>query len=160
CCLRTACAVKARLHRYLPRAAAVARRPRPGDIVDKRCHGGGSLLSFAPGSGILILQPVSETGRRSPVAGGPATAEPTCFTGKRGKGGPLKKSKRSHGSSKPPVQLTQLPMKPLAMVIAMYCSGAAAADSPAAPDAPPGQAFEEVIVTGLRQSLVTSETIK
>jgi TonB-dependent receptor len=46
-------------------------------------------------------------------------------------------------------------MKPLAVLIAMYCSGAAAADSTVAADN-----LEEIVVTGLRQSLVTSETIK
>ena len=47
-------------------------------------------------------------------------------------------------------------MKPLAVLIAMYCSGAAAADTAA----PGSDALEEVVVTGLRQSLVTSEMIK
>jgi TonB-dependent receptor len=76
----------------------------------------------------------------------------------------LKKSKRSHASTKayPRLrqfpQLAQFPMKPLAVVVAMYCSGAIAADA-ADPASASGE-LEEVVVTGLRQSLVTSETIK
>jgi TonB-dependent receptor len=77
----------------------------------------------------------------------------------------LKKSKRSHASKKayprltPFAQLTQFPMKPLAVVIAMYCSGAMAADA-ANPASAASDNLEEVVVTGLRQSLITSETIK
>jgi TonB-dependent receptor len=41
------------------------------------------------------------------------------------------------------------------VLIALYCSGAAAAPSDATADA-----LQEIVVTGLRQSLVTSETIK
>jgi len=48
-------------------------------------------------------------------------------------------------------------MKPLAVVIAMYCSGAMAAD---AADPASGDKLEEIVVTGLRQSLITSESIK
>ncbi|MDB6161989.1 MAG: TonB-dependent receptor [Gammaproteobacteria bacterium] len=48
-------------------------------------------------------------------------------------------------------------MKPLAVVIAMYCSPGMAAD---AADAASGDKLEEIVVTGLRQSLITSETIK
>jgi TonB-dependent receptor len=48
-------------------------------------------------------------------------------------------------------------MKPLAVLIAMYCSGAAAADSNVAA---PTDGVDEIVVTGLRQSLVTNETIK
>jgi TonB-dependent receptor len=48
-------------------------------------------------------------------------------------------------------------MKPLAVLIAMYCSGAIAADSASVG---PAEGIEEIVVTGLRQSLVTSETIK
>src|SRR4051812_18301776 len=51
-------------------------------------------------------------------------------------------------------------MKPLAIVIAMCCSGAAMAAGPAAEAAPADDHVEEIVVTGLRQSLVTSETIK
>lgn len=51
-------------------------------------------------------------------------------------------------------------MKPLAAFIAMYVSGAMAADAPDAPAADSGDQLQEVVVTGLRQSLVTSETIK
>jgi TonB-dependent receptor len=82
----------------------------------------------------------------------------------------LKKSKRSHASKKayPRLgrfpQLAHFPMKPLAVVIAMYCSPALAADAadagPADAGAASGGQLEEVVVTGLRQSLVTSETIK
>jgi TonB-dependent receptor len=68
----------------------------------------------------------------------------------------LKKSKRARASRQPQLQLSQLPMKPLAVVVAMYCSGALAA----APAADPNDNVEEVVVTGLRQSLITSETIK
>jgi len=75
----------------------------------------------------------------------------------------LKKSKRSHALKKayPRVaqfpQLARFPMKPLAVVIAMYCSGAMAAD---AADPASGEKLEEIVVTGLRQSLITSESIK
>ncbi len=71
----------------------------------------------------------------------------------------MKKSKRARGSRKPQLALSQLQMKPLAVVIAMCCSGAALAAEPAAA---PGSndSVDEVVVTGLRQSLVTSETIK
>jgi TonB-dependent receptor len=47
-----------------------------------------------------------------------------------------------------------MPMKPLAVLIAMYCSGAMA-DATA-----PADGLGEIVVTGLRRSLVTSETIK
>jgi TonB-dependent receptor len=47
-------------------------------------------------------------------------------------------------------------MKPLAVLIAMYCSGAMAADTADSSST----VLDEVVVTGLRQSLVTSETIK
>ncbi|MEA3179532.1 MAG: hypothetical protein QOI59_3055 [Gammaproteobacteria bacterium] len=68
----------------------------------------------------------------------------------------MKKSKRARVSRKPQLQLSQLQMKPLVAVVAMYCSGALAA----APADVSNDNVEEVIVTGLRQSLVTSETIK
>jgi TonB-dependent receptor len=48
-------------------------------------------------------------------------------------------------------------MKPLAVLIAMYCGGAMAADSAGVG---PAEGIEEIVVTGLRQSLVTSEAIK
>src|ERR1700724_634207 len=47
-------------------------------------------------------------------------------------------------------------MKPLAVLIAMYCSGAMAADTAESSST----VLEEVVVTGLRESLITSETIK
>jgi TonB-dependent receptor len=52
-------------------------------------------------------------------------------------------------------------MKPLAVLIAMYCSGAMA-DPTVATDATaaPSESLGEIVVTGLRQSLVTNETIK
>jgi TonB-dependent receptor len=52
-------------------------------------------------------------------------------------------------------------MKPLAVLIAMYCSGAMA-DPAAATDAAgaPSDSLGEIVVTGLRQSLVTNEKIK
>jgi TonB-dependent receptor len=76
-------------------------------------------------------------------------------------GGQLKKSKRACASRKVHPRLQQLPMKPVAMAVALYCSGALAADLPAAPsDAANNGPLEEVVVTGLRASLVTSETIK
>jgi TonB-dependent receptor len=67
----------------------------------------------------------------------------------------LKKSSRSRASTKAQHPLPKFPMKPLAVLIAMYCSGAAAAESTVAADS-----LEEIVVTGLRQSLVTNETIK
>ena len=69
-------------------------------------------------------------------------------------------SKRARASRKSQLQLSQLQMKPLAIVIAMCCSGAAMAADPAAEAAPADDHVEEIVVTGLRQSLVTSETIK
>src|SRR5260370_35572037 len=46
-------------------------------------------------------------------------------------------------------------MKPLAVLIAMYCSGAMADSA-----VEPVDGLGEIVVTGLRQSLVTSESIK
>ena len=69
----------------------------------------------------------------------------------------LKKSSRPRASTKAQHPLPKFPMKPLAVLIAMYCSGAAAADSTIA--GPPDH-LDEIVVTGLRQSLVTNETIK
>ena len=70
----------------------------------------------------------------------------------------MKKSKRSRALNSQP-QLQQLRMKPLAVFVAMCCSSplAAAADAPAAAS---NDGLEEIVVTGLRQSLITSETIK
>ncbi len=67
----------------------------------------------------------------------------------------MKKSSRAHARTKAHQAISQFPMKPLAVLIAMYCSGAAAAATDAASDQ-----LQEVVVTGLRQYLVTSETIK
>jgi TonB-dependent receptor len=68
----------------------------------------------------------------------------------------LKKSSRSC-ASKQAHHLPHFPMKPLAVLIAMYCGSATA--EPAA-DAGPSADLGEIVVTGLRQSLVTNETIK
>ena len=70
----------------------------------------------------------------------------------------MKKSKRARASRNPGLALTQLRKKPLAVVIAMCCSGAALGAEPAAE--PANDSVEEIVVTGLRQSLVTSEAIK
>ena len=51
-------------------------------------------------------------------------------------------------------------MTPLAVVIAMYCSHAVAGPADANAAAAPNDPVQEIVVTGLRQSLVTSETIK
>ena len=76
----------------------------------------------------------------------------------------MKKSKHAHASRKACGQLQRLPMKPIAAFIAMYCSGAmaAAADGPEAPaaTASDGPQLEEIVITGLRQSLVNAESIK
>jgi TonB-dependent receptor len=74
----------------------------------------------------------------------------------------LKISKRARASRKARGQLQRLPMKPIAAFIAMYCSGAMAADGPDAPAPAPadGPQLEEIVITGLRQSLVNSESIK
>ena len=77
----------------------------------------------------------------------------------------MKKSKRARGSRIAQLRVAQLQKKPLAIVVAMCCSGAAAgyAGSAYAADAaaePANDGIEEVVVTGLRQSLATSETIK
>jgi TonB-dependent receptor len=69
----------------------------------------------------------------------------------------LKKSSRSRASARAQHPLPNHSMKPLAVLIAMYCSGAAAADSTVTG---PADNLEEVVVTGLRQSLVTNEAIK
>jgi TonB-dependent receptor len=69
----------------------------------------------------------------------------------------LKKSSRSRASTKAQHPLPKFPMKPLAVLIALYCSGATAAETSAAA---PTDSLDEIVVTGLRQSLVTNETIK
>ena len=51
-------------------------------------------------------------------------------------------------------------MKPLAVLIAMYCSGAMADPAVATDTAAPNDSLGEIVVTGLRQSLVTNESIK
>jgi len=73
----------------------------------------------------------------------------------------LKKSSRSYASKKAQHPLPSMPMKPLAVLIAMYCSGAMA-DPAVATDttASPTDSLGEIVVTGLRQSLVTNESIK
>src|SRR5260370_17876812 len=74
-----------------------------------------------------------------------------------GRGSTLKKSSSSCASKKAQHPSAPVAMKPLAVLIAMYCSGAMAADSASVG---PADGIEEIVVTGLRQSLVTSETIK
>ena len=69
----------------------------------------------------------------------------------------MKKSSRSRAVTRAQHPLPNLSMKPLAVLIAMYCSGAVAAESTVTA---PTDNLEEVVVTGLRQSLVTNETIK
>ena len=73
----------------------------------------------------------------------------------------MKKSKHARASRTARWQLQRLPMKPVAAFVAMYCSGAFAADAPDVPaPAPADDQLQEVIVTGLRQSLINSESIK
>ena len=74
----------------------------------------------------------------------------------------MKISKRARASRKARGQLQRLPMKPIAAFIAMYCSGAMAADGPDAPAPAPadGPQLEEIVITGLRQSLINAESIK
>src|SRR3984885_4734459 len=56
---------------------------------------------------------------------------------------------------------SSMPIKPLAVLIAMYCSGAMADPTPATDTTgAPTDNLGEIVVTGLRQSLVTNETIK
>lgn len=69
----------------------------------------------------------------------------------------MKKSERSQTANTMQPQVSQLRMKPLAVFVAMCCSGAMA---DAAADGTPQDDVQEVVVTGLRQSLETSETIK
>jgi TonB-dependent receptor len=75
----------------------------------------------------------------------------------------LKKSNRAHASKKAQQLLPAMPMKYLAVLIAMYCSGAMAdptTDAATTTDAAANDQLSEIVVTGLRQSLVTNETIK
>jgi TonB-dependent receptor len=73
----------------------------------------------------------------------------------------MKKSSRSRASKVTQHPLASVQMKPLAVLIAMYCS-AAMADPTLATDttAAPADNLGEIVVTGLRQSLVTNESIK
>jgi TonB-dependent receptor len=73
----------------------------------------------------------------------------------------LKKSSRSCASKIAQHPSSPMPMKPLAVLIAMYCSGAMA-DPTVATDTTtaPSDSLGEIVVTGLRQSLMTNETIK
>ncbi|HEY0802109.1 MAG TPA: TonB-dependent receptor [Steroidobacteraceae bacterium] len=79
----------------------------------------------------------------------------------------MKKSSLARARMKAHQPLPQFSMKPLAVLIAMYCSGAIAGANDAAPNdagvsdgSPESIALQEIVVTGLRQSLVTSEKIK
>ncbi|MDP9089975.1 MAG: TonB-dependent receptor [Pseudomonadota bacterium] len=80
----------------------------------------------------------------------------------------MKKSSLAHARMKAHQPLAQFSMKPLAVLIAMYCSGAMAAgandaapnDAATSDGSPEQTALQEIVVTGLRQSLITSETIK
>ena len=76
----------------------------------------------------------------------------------------MSQSKRARACKKTPVERKVPALKPVAAFVAMCCSGAAlAADGPEAA-APATSAsdvpLQEVVITGLRQSLVSSETIK
>jgi TonB-dependent receptor len=103
----------------------------------------------------MNLQPVSETGRIKNRRMTPAQQK-TEFPQDAGKGESiLKKSSLARACKKAHQQLPQFQMTPLAVLITMCCSGAAAAATDAATDQ-----LQEIEVTGLRQSLVTSETIK
>src|SRR5712672_2191751 len=73
----------------------------------------------------------------------------------------LKKSTRSCASKKTQHPSAPVAMKPLAVLIAMYCSGAMADPTVATDTAvAPTESLGEIVVTGLRQSPVTNETIK
>jgi TonB-dependent receptor len=80
----------------------------------------------------------------------------------------LKKSSLAHARIQARQSLPQFSMKPLAVLIAMYCSGAVAAgatdaapnDAATSDGSPDAIALQEIVVTGLRESLITSETIK
>lgn len=69
----------------------------------------------------------------------------------------MKKSRRSNVSRQLQRPLSPLQLTPVAAIVAMYCSGALAADPPPATSS---EDLGEVVVTGLRQSLVNSTTIK
>jgi TonB-dependent receptor len=73
----------------------------------------------------------------------------------------LKKHRRSHVSNKSQNQLPHATMTPLAMLIALYCSPSMAdtATTPSS-DATSTNDIAEIVVTGLRESLVTNEAIK
>jgi TonB-dependent receptor len=71
----------------------------------------------------------------------------------------MKKSRLARACRKAQHPLPQFTMTPLAVVIAMYCSHAVAGPADAVEAASDAQ-LQEVVVTGLRQSLMTSETIK
>ena len=73
----------------------------------------------------------------------------------------MKKSSRSCASKKAQHPSAPVAMKPLAVLIAMYCSGAMADPTVATDTAvAPTESLGEIVVTGLRQSLVTNEAIK
>jgi TonB-dependent receptor len=109
-----------------------------------------ALLCFEFGGGIVFLQPVSETGRRNKRVSRQDGSE----------GGPLSKSKRARACNKAHFQRQVLRLKPVAAFVAVCCSGAAlAAEGPDA-TAPAASDVQEVVITGLRQSLVNAESIK
>src|SRR3984893_17889674 len=124
--------------------------PRQQEPIRRRGYGNHKWLRTSASRHVPSAMG-SEAARGDPALG---VAEHTCFPRKEGV--ILKKSKRSHASRQAQQHLPQFRMKPLAVVIAMYCSGAMAAD----PAAGPNDALEEITVTGLRQSLVNSMTIK
>jgi TonB-dependent receptor len=77
----------------------------------------------------------------------------------------LSKSKRARACNKAHFHPNVLTTKPIAAFVAMCCSGAAmAADGPSAPApaaaASEGPQLEEIVITGLRQSLINAESIK
>ena len=79
------------------------------------------------------------------------------------KGGLLNESKRARACAKAHLQRKVPTLKPIAAFVALYCSGAMAADGPEAPAPAPAASdasVEEVVITSLRQSLVNSESIK
>src|SRR5882724_4689050 len=118
-----------------------------------------ALLHFEIGGGRIGLEPVSETAcKESTVDVG---TQNKTWSREAGGENTLKKSSRSCATKMAKQPSSPLPMKPLAVLIAMYCSGAMA-DPTAATDttAAPAENLGEIVVTGLRQSLVTNETIK
>lgn len=75
----------------------------------------------------------------------------------------MSKSKRVRACGKAHFQPKVLTLKPVAAFVAMCCSGVAmAADGPDAPAPSPsdGPQLEEIVITGLRQSLINAESIK